>query len=162
MGTAGARHLDSRGDTYQTARPLLGAITGRFVKVSPSPADNTVATASKCGTIHLRTDGQERAEKILVIVESPAKAKTINKYLGDDYVVKARMGHVRDLPSKGMGVDLKTFEPEYEILEEPAGKVDQRAEEAGQGRARDLSGNRLGPRRRSHRLASEGSAGHSR
>ena len=54
--------------------------------------------------------------KNLVIVESPAKAKTINKYLGDDYVVKASMGHVRDLPSKGMGVDLETFEPEYEVL----------------------------------------------
>jgi DNA topoisomerase-1 len=54
--------------------------------------------------------------KHLVIVESPAKAKTINKYLGSDYIVKASMGHVRDLPSKGMGVDLKTFEPDYEIL----------------------------------------------
>src|SRR5688500_5491879 len=62
--------------------------------------------------------------KLLVIVESPAKAKTINKYLGDDYVVKASMGHVRDLPTKGggMGVDLKTFEPQYEILES-RGKV---------------------------------------
>jgi DNA topoisomerase-1 len=60
--------------------------------------------------------------KALVIVESPAKAKTINKYLGDDYVVKASMGHVRDLPSKGMGVDLKTFTPDYEILES-RGKV---------------------------------------
>src|ERR1700689_5405209 len=60
--------------------------------------------------------------KHLVIVESPAKAKTINKYLGDDYVVKASMGHVRDLPSKGMGVDLKTFVPDYEILES-RGKV---------------------------------------
>ncbi|MGH7176011.1 MAG: type I DNA topoisomerase, partial [Tepidisphaeraceae bacterium] len=58
----------------------------------------------------------KKAAKHLVIVESPAKAKTINKYLGDGYVVKASMGHVRDLPSKGMGVDLKTFEPEYEIL----------------------------------------------
>ncbi len=55
--------------------------------------------------------------KHLVIVESPAKAKTINKYLGDDYIVKASMGHVRDLPSKGMGVDLKTFIPDYEVLE---------------------------------------------
>ena len=60
--------------------------------------------------------------KHLVIVESPAKAKTINKYLGDDYIVKASMGHVRDLPSKGMGVDLKTFVPEYEVLES-RGKV---------------------------------------
>src|SRR6201994_2102721 len=60
--------------------------------------------------------------KNLVIVESPAKAKTINKYLGDDYVVRASMGHVRDLPSKGMGVDLETFEPNYEILES-RGKV---------------------------------------
>ncbi|HTL27726.1 MAG TPA: toprim domain-containing protein, partial [Tepidisphaeraceae bacterium] len=64
----------------------------------------------------------KKTGKNLVIVESPAKAKTINKYLGDDYIVKASMGHVRDLPSKGMGVDLKTFEPEYEVLES-RGKV---------------------------------------
>src|SRR4051812_11019587 len=62
--------------------------------------------------------------KNLVIVESPAKAKTINKYLGDGFIVKASMGHVRDLPSKGMGVDLKTFQPEYVIIEERGkGKV---------------------------------------
>jgi DNA topoisomerase-1 len=53
----------------------------------------------------------------LVIVESPAKAKTINKYLGSDYSVKASLGHVRDLPKKGLGVDLKNaFEPTYEII----------------------------------------------
>ncbi|HMO26662.1 MAG TPA: DNA topoisomerase, partial [Tepidisphaeraceae bacterium] len=57
-----------------------------------------------------------KSGKNLVIVESPAKAKTINKYLGDAYVVKASMGHVRDLPPKGMGVDLETFQPEYAIL----------------------------------------------
>ena len=44
----------------------------------------------------------------LVIVESPSKAKTIGKYLGDDYVVKASMGHLRDLPKSTMGVDLKS------------------------------------------------------
>lgn len=54
--------------------------------------------------------------KSLVIVESPAKAKTINKYLGPDFEVKASMGHVRDLPSKGMNIDIENnFEPTYEI-----------------------------------------------
>jgi len=63
--------------------------------------------------------------KKLVIVESPAKAKTINRYLGPDYIVKASVGHVRDLPSKSPkgdkrpvpGVDLEhDFAPSYEIL----------------------------------------------
>jgi DNA topoisomerase I len=55
--------------------------------------------------------------KNLVIVESPAKAKTINKFIGKDYVVKASVGHVRDLPKSELGVDEETFEPTYEILE---------------------------------------------
>lgn len=55
----------------------------------------------------------------LVIVESPAKAKTINKILGHDYTVKASMGHVRDLPVKSLGVDLeKDFKPKYEVTED--------------------------------------------
>lgn len=53
-------------------------------------------------------------KKILVIVESPAKAKTINKYLGSGYVIEACMGHIIDLPKSRMAVDvLKDFEPEY-------------------------------------------------
>jgi DNA topoisomerase-1 len=54
----------------------------------------------------------------LVIVESPAKAKTIGKYLGTDYVVKASMGHLRDLPRKTMGIDIEhDFQPEYIPIE---------------------------------------------
>ena len=53
----------------------------------------------------------------LVIVESPSKAKTIGKYLGPDYVVKASMGHLRDLPKSTLGVDIEhDFEPEYRPL----------------------------------------------
>jgi len=60
-----------------------------------------------------QTDGPQ-----LVIVESPAKAKTINKYLGKGYVVKASMGHVRDLPERSLAIDVENnFQPTYEIVE---------------------------------------------
>src|SRR5258708_17240687 len=56
--------------------------------------------------------------KSLVIVESPAKAKTINKYLGKDYVVKASLGHIKDLPKRDLAVDVEhDFEPRYEVIE---------------------------------------------
>jgi DNA topoisomerase-1 len=61
--------------------------------------------------------GEGGAGKKLVVVESPAKAKTINRYLGSDYIVKASMGHVRDLPVSEIGVDLEhDFEPTYKPL----------------------------------------------
>ena len=56
------------------------------------------------------------AKTNLVIVESPAKAKTIGKYLGPEYQVKASMGHVRDLPKSKLGVDVATFEPDYQNI----------------------------------------------
>src|SRR5580698_9751042 len=56
--------------------------------------------------------------KALVIVESPAKAKTINKYLGKQYIVKASLGHIKDLPKKDLAVDVENgFEPRYEVIE---------------------------------------------
>ncbi len=56
------------------------------------------------------------ANKNLVIVESPAKAKTIEKYLGSDYTVKSSFGHIRDLPKKGMSIDKEHgFTPTYEV-----------------------------------------------
>jgi len=55
--------------------------------------------------------------KSLVIVESPSKAKTINKYLGKDFQVIASVGHIKDLPKKGLGVDVENnFEPTYEVM----------------------------------------------
>jgi len=56
--------------------------------------------------------------KSLVIVESPAKAKTINKYLGANFIVKASLGHVKDLPKKDLAVDVEHgFQPRYEVIE---------------------------------------------
>jgi DNA topoisomerase I len=56
--------------------------------------------------------------KALVIVESPAKAKTIGKYLGKQYVVKASLGHIKDLPKKDLAVDIEhDFTPRYEVIE---------------------------------------------
>src|SRR6266702_107625 len=74
--------------------------------------------------------------KKLVIVESPAKAKTIEKFLGRDFEVKASMGHIMDLPKKGLGVNTrKDFAPQYEVIEKKDRLIDelkaasQRAEE---------------------------------
>src|SRR5450432_2199605 len=56
--------------------------------------------------------------KALVIVESPAKAKTINKYLGKNFIVKASLGHIKDLPKKDLAVDVDNgFAPRYEVIE---------------------------------------------
>ena len=56
--------------------------------------------------------------KPLVVVESPAKAKTLSKLLGSDYDVRASVGHVADLPSKGMNIDVDNgFKPNYELTD---------------------------------------------
>ena len=62
----------------------------------------------------------------LVIVESPAKAKTIEKFLGKDYVVKSSFGHIRDLSKKGLGVNIEDeFSPKYEILDDKKRVVEE-------------------------------------
>jgi len=74
------------------------------------------------------------AKTNLVIVESPAKAKTIGKYLGNEYKVKASMGHLRDLPKSTMGVDLESFVPDYQPVkgrEETIEELRKAAEKSG-------------------------------
>jgi DNA topoisomerase-1 len=69
--------------------------------------------------------------KALVIVESPAKAKTINRYLGPDYVVEPSMGHIRDLPKSKMGIDIEhDFAPQYVIIPDRKKLVASLKEEA--------------------------------
>lgn len=64
-----------------------------------------------------------RTGKKLILVESPAKIKTISGYLGDEYIVKASVGHIRDLPLNSMGIDLETMTPEYVLTERGKGVV---------------------------------------
>ncbi len=74
-------------------------------------------------------------QKNLVIVESPAKAKTIEKFLGKDYKVMSSYGHIRDLKKRELSIDDKTLEPEYEIPEEKkklVGELKKQASEAEQ------------------------------
>jgi DNA topoisomerase-1 len=100
-------------------------------KPEPKAAAKKPAKAVKGGkkpTVEEEVEEVEAAPKkpkkvkpgsALVVVESPAKARTINKYLGANYIVKASVGHVRDLPKSKIGVDLDagTFEPVYEVIE---------------------------------------------
>ena len=84
--------------------------------------------------------------KKLLIVESPAKAGTIKKYLGNDYNVMATVGHIIDLPKSQLGVDVdKDFEPKYITIRgkgELLGKIKREAKKCVEG----ISGNRPGPR----------------
>src|SRR5487761_2709039 len=79
--------------------------------------------------------------KSLVIVESPAKAKTINKYLGRNYTVKASYGHIMDLPKKVLGIDIAHgFEPTYEVNPDKTSVVTQLQKAAATADAVYLAG----------------------
>ncbi len=94
--------------------------------------------------------------KALVIVESPAKAKTINKYLGKQFVVKASLGHIKDLPKKDLAVDVDHgFEPRYEVIEGKK-KLIAELKQAAKKVEDSLPRGRPGPRRRSHLLSPAG------
>jgi DNA topoisomerase-1 len=72
-----------------------------------------------------------KPKKGLVIVESPSKAKTIQKYLGREYIVKASVGHIKDLPKSKLGVDpAKGFEPDYQLIPSKTKVIEELKEKA--------------------------------
>src|SRR5215217_3231138 len=89
-------------------------------KSAPARAPGRAPAARKRAVVQQDEDDtpSEPGSTSLVIVESPAKARTIGKYLGRGYRVRATIGHVRDLPEKKLGIDVeKGFEPEYVTIE---------------------------------------------
>jgi len=77
----------------------------------------TKKTAAKTPAAKNKTSGVRKQSGALVVVESPAKARTIKQYLGKGYTVKASVGHVKDLPKSKIGVDVdNNFEPEYVVI----------------------------------------------
>ena len=91
--------------------------------------------------------------KPLVVVESPAKAKTISRFLGDAYDVRASVGHVADLPSKGLAVDVDNgFKPTYELTDRGK-QVVKELRAALEGRQRAVPRDGRGPRGRGDQLA---------
>ena len=102
--------------TKRTAKTSATTRTRSSSKRGKTPARRRAASAPVNDTPE-SSSGSERGTS-LIIVESPAKAKTIGKYLGRGYRVKATVGHVRDLPEKKLGIDVDNgFEPEYVTIE---------------------------------------------
>ena len=88
----------------------------------------------------------------LVIVESPAKAKTIERFLGENYVVKSSFGHIRDLEKKDLGIDIEhNFQPKYEISPDKKAIVKELKQLAKEAKTVWLASDE--DRGRSHRLA---------
>src|SRR3954463_14252135 len=102
--------------TKKMAKAKVAKKTTRATKTAPKAKSTGGATKSR-KQVAEDLDGDHQHDPgttSLVIVESPAKAKTIGKYLGRGYRVKATIGHVRDLPEKKIGIDIENgFEPEY-------------------------------------------------
>lgn len=91
----------------------IGALKGTDGLATLTSASKTKPSRTK-STKNAKTSGKKSSSKTLVIVESPAKAKTIERHLGKNYIVRASMGHLRDLPKSQFGIDVENeFAPKY-------------------------------------------------
>ncbi len=113
----------SKKATAENARPKKAARTAArkaTPKAAAKPPKAAATSASRAGTlvtVEADASPKRRGGRFLVVVESPAKAKTIKKYLGPGYMVKASVGHIKDLPKSKMGVDIENdFRPEYLVI----------------------------------------------
>ncbi|MEI7475001.1 MAG: type I DNA topoisomerase [bacterium] len=99
------------------AEPKTKATSKSKTKVAEVAEIKTVEETKKKPAAKSKAKMPSKDQKCLVIVESPAKAKTIKKILGENFQIKASVGHIRDLPAKGIGVNIKNnFEPVYEVM----------------------------------------------
>jgi DNA topoisomerase-1 len=110
--TAVAKDATAKVATKTTAKAGSKVATKKSAAAKAAPAGDGEAAPKKVATPRRGNDNA------LVIVESPAKAKTIKKYLGAGYTVKASVGHVKDLPKKKLGIDIEHgFQPEYVVID---------------------------------------------
>ena len=108
------------------ATPARKVTAARKAEPKAKPAKKAAPAKKKAGK------ARDVTGKSLVVVESPAKARTIKKYLGSGYTVKASVGHVMDLPKSKLGVDVENgFEPEYVVLRDKKKVISEIRDAAG-------------------------------
>jgi DNA topoisomerase-1 len=132
MPTTRTRKADPAGEA--TGKGKVAPARGRTrptVRAKKAPAQGKRRTLA---VVEAGAGPGARRGRYLVVVESPAKAKTIKKYLGSGYAVKASVGHVKDLPKSKMGIDVEhDFKPEYHVIPNKAkalGELKKAAEAA--------------------------------
>jgi len=118
MPTTRTKKVDTGTAPAEKAKKPLGRKSAPAAKARKTAPAKTATKKRTLAVVQAgATPAPRRGGRYLVVVESPAKAKTIKKYLGTGYAVKASVGHVKDLPKSKMGIDVEhDFRPEYHVI----------------------------------------------